>query len=130
MPGLSDQELSNYLEELTQATRSDLIAWYRANPTTFVWNKREVPRAELALQQIMRKQLKVVNNTRVVSNATYYILRVYGIDGDDRTLREEIDGSNSEILNEKMGLLFDFISHEKAQKDLEFLRGTLPQRKP
>jgi hypothetical protein len=132
MPGLSDQELAHYLDELTRATQSGLISWRGSNPTTFVWTKREPPGAQLALQEITRKQSELVGNARVVKTVVSYILQVFEIEEATRglNLREEIDGSNSEILNEKMRALFDLIRREKARKDLEFLQGTLPQQKP
>jgi hypothetical protein len=131
MPGLSDQELANYLDELMRATEGGLISWNRANPTTFAWTKREPPGAQLALQEIQRKQTEIVGNARVMKTVLSYILQVFELEQETRTLtlREEIDGSNSEILNEKLRVLFDLVRREKAQKDLEFLRGTLPQHK-
>jgi len=129
MPGLSDEELGKYIEEVIQSTKDGLIKWEPANPTTYVWDKAGPPSVRLTLQLVMRTRTSIEENRRVVKNLPYYILNVYEFEDTGRlNLREGIDGSEREALDKSLGGLFNLIRDERIQKDREFLRGTLPRR--
>jgi hypothetical protein len=117
MPGLSERELVRYLDDLIQATTDGLIQWRPANPTSYIWDKDEPPRARLLLQQAPFKSER-------------YSLHVFEVYEDTPIkTREEIDGRTSEVINERLGRLFAFVRDKYIQQDLDFLRGTLPRRK-
>lgn len=130
MPGLSDDELAKYFDELTQATREGLIQWTSANPTTFVWDKLDPPRARLSLQQVSRRELVRGGDNRIhAKNIPYYVFQVFEMPAAGGLVtREEINGNENDAIDDKLEALFHLIRNEKLQKDLDFLRGTLPKR--
>jgi hypothetical protein len=130
MPGLSEQQLAQYLDEVTHATREGLIRWRSANPTTYYWDKMELPKARLSLQQVTRRQITRDEGRQIVRTVNDYIFQVFEFPPEGGLVqREEINGGQYEALNKKLGSLFEYVRSEKAQKDLEFLKGTLPSRK-
>src|SRR4051812_36145296 len=108
MPSLDDQQLGQYIDEVTQATKDGLISWTTANPTTYVWDKTEEPAARLSLQQVLKTELGVSEKGTIIRNKeSHYVFQVFELNrfGLIARKREEIDGSDNGTLNAKLRIL-------------------------
>jgi hypothetical protein len=121
MPELDEQELREYIDEVTRATLDRLIQWKSASASTIYWDKVEEPKARLTLQQISRG----TEQTR----GRFYILQVFEMPQSGGLVkRQQIDGAKSAPINARLEEIYTFVSNEQLERERQFLKNTLPRR--
>ena len=107
----------DYVDGLLKATLEGKIDWSPFNPTTFIWDKETPPTARLILQRVeqagrLPRYLHILTVTDMTPNPMNVILN--GSSEDPR-------------VNEKLGVIYDSIKLRILEKELDFLKSTLPK---
>ena len=132
MPSNENPGLSNYADELMEATKAGKIEWKTVNPTTFVWETAS-PGARVSLQRVER----VVPVTTLGPNGrpsitprrdVFFLFQVFDLTRIPTNAPiVTADSSADAQLNQKFTALFDLIKSGISEKILEFLQSILPK---
>ena len=130
MPTPEHGELQDYIGQLLEATRSGLIQWKAANPTTFTWdspNSPGTPRGRLALQRLERTEVGLDQQNRAkVNKIPYYIFQAFELEGSSYVQRININTSEDTTFHPLIEQLYELIRSGISRKALDFLKNVIP----
>jgi hypothetical protein len=127
MPNPELSQLQAYIDQLIEATRSGLVTWKAANPTTYYWNTQGPPKARLILQRSDRiKPKRDTDGTYRPAKVPFYQLQAFEITESSETLLRISVDSEEESLSSKLESLYEFIKTGISQQALDFLKEIIP----
>jgi hypothetical protein len=117
-----------YLDDLVSATQTGTMKWSSANPSTYYWTTMSPRPARLTIQRVPKGTPKVnpSNRTMYVTQAHEHILQAFD---QTNNLQFALDGTESELVNKKLGQIFDAIEASIARQGLDFFKSVIPQKK-
>lgn len=124
----SNEKLIPYVQRSISATESGSLEWTQANPTTYVWSSRGMPRGSLKVQFVTKTAITTSPaGRRSVSRANYYLLQAFDGEG---SLQFSVTGEEEPALNDVLKRLYDAAIKSVAERGLRFLDSILPPKDP
>jgi hypothetical protein len=129
MANPEESELAKYIDDLIAVTSGGDVKWMKANPTTAVWDNARPPRpVRLVLQQVgVPPPPPQIGRTPPVASTSYHFQAIDLSAPNPPAI--VISGAESNLLNEKLGQLFDAINTSISRKGLDFLRAVIDDAK-
>lgn len=127
MPSPENSELQDYIGQLLEATRSGLVRWRIANPTTFTWDSPGTARGRLILQRSERTEVsRNEQNKPITKKIPNYIFQVLELEGSNLVQRISINSSEDAMFNPVLEELYELIKSGFSRKALDFLKNVIP----
>jgi hypothetical protein len=112
---------NEYLDQLLTATRSSIIRWDEANPTTFTWTNLEKG-ARIILQNV--GSLPTINEGGQLTMRRRYLMQVVDTSGRQQLV---LQGAEDEGINAKLDSLYENIQASKTKSAIDYLGSIIPK---
>lgn len=113
---------NEYLDQLLDATQSNLMEWTEANPSTYTWTNNEKG-ARIILQNV--GTLPNVNEKGQISMRRRYLLQVVDMAGKQQLVLQ--GATDNDGINAKLDSIFENIQASKTKSAIDFLGSIIPK---